>query len=81
MNLPVLEIRRSVGDDALLEHRLTEDERTLFKEMDSATAALPAGTELAEYHRVVSAVGAGHGLGRRQSIAFWTRTTFSTFEV
>jgi hypothetical protein len=80
MNLPVLDIRRSDGDDALLRHRLTEDERILFKEMDSATASLPEGAELDEYHRVVSAVGAGHGLSRQQSIAFWTRTTFSMFE-
>jgi hypothetical protein len=80
MKLPVLEIRGSDGDDALLKYRLTEVERILFKEMDSATASLPEGAELAEYHRVVPAVGAGHGLSRQQSIAFWTRTTFSIFE-
>jgi hypothetical protein len=41
MDLPVLRLRQSAGDGALLRHKLTDDEKVLFKEMDSATASLP----------------------------------------
>ena len=80
MDLPVLGIRRSAGDNALLNHKLTDDEKVLFKEMDSATASLPEDADQSQYHQVVSEIGAKYGLSRQQSVAFWTRTTFMVFE-
>jgi hypothetical protein len=80
VDLPVLKIKRSAGDDALLAHKLTEEERALFERMDSATSSLSPETDLTEYHRIVSAIGAAHGLTPQQSVAFWTRTTFMVFE-
>jgi hypothetical protein len=80
MDLPVLKIRRAQGDDALLKHKLNDDEKKLFKEMDTATGELPEDTDLEDYHRLVSEIGAKYGLSKEQSIAFWTRTTFMVFE-
>jgi hypothetical protein len=37
-NLPLLRIKREEGDDALLQHKLTEDEQRIFRDMDAATA-------------------------------------------
>jgi hypothetical protein len=78
--LPVLKIRRTQGDDALLSHKLTADEKRLFKVFDTATAKLPKGTDLSEYHTKVAELGEQFGLTPGQSIAFWTRTTFRIFE-
>ena len=80
MDLPILKIRRSQGDDALLEHQLTADEQRLFKVFDKATTKLPKGTDLSEYHQTVAGLGEQFGLTPQQCIAFWTRTTFSMFE-
>jgi hypothetical protein len=73
--------RRSEGDDALLNHKLTADEQRVFKVFDSATAKLAKDAEQSEYHQTVAALGKQFGLTEEQSIAFWTRTTFSMFEV
>jgi len=77
---PILAIPRSSGDQALLDYKLTTDEKRLFREMDSQTAALSKESDLAVYHEAVEQIGRKHGLDKRQSIAFWTRTTFSFFE-
>ena len=80
MDLPVLKIRRSQGDDALLDHKLTADEQRVFKAFDSATAKLPEHSDISEYHRLVEELGKQSGLTPAQSVAFWTRTTFMLFE-
>jgi hypothetical protein len=80
VDLPILKIRRSQGDDALLFHKRTKDEQTLFKEMDAAAVKLPKKSDLSEYHRVVAEIGSKYGLKPKQSIAFWTRTTLMIFE-
>jgi hypothetical protein len=80
VDLPVLEIRRSQGDNALLSHKLTADEQRVIKVFDSATAKLAEDAELSEYHRAVAELGHQFGLTSEQSVAFWTRTTFMLFE-
>jgi hypothetical protein len=80
VELPVLKIRRSLGDDALAAHKLTADEQRVFKVFDSATAKLPEDSDTSEYHRLVAELGEQFGLTPDQSIAFWTRTTFMLFE-
>ena len=80
VDLPILKIKQEDGDQALLRYDLTDVEQTLFKEMDDATSKLPESSPLDQYHDVVATAGSKHGLSRRQSIAFWTRATFSMFE-
>jgi len=80
MRLPILEITRVQGENALLAYKRTEAERRLFQEMDGEAAKLPESASLDEYHDIVAIVGTRHGLTRWQSIAFWTRTAFSIFE-
>jgi|GEM_PF-6816641 len=77
---PILAIQRAASSDALLEHELTAAERRLFREIDAATARLPSGATLVDHHRVAVEIGARYGLDARESIAFFTRTTFSEFE-
>lgn len=77
---PILRIKHSDGDDALLQYKLTESERALFKEMDSAVVALGNEIDLNRCHNAVVPIGKRHGLNEQQAIAFWTRTTFSEFE-
>jgi hypothetical protein len=80
MDLPVLKIRRSKGENALLNHKLTADEQQVFRVFDAATAKLPKGADLSKYQQVVAELGEQFGLTPEQSIAFWTRTTFMMFE-
>ena len=80
MDLPILKIKSSDGDEALLHHELTEAELELFDEMDTATDALKAKSPLSSYHQIAVDVGAKHGLTSRESVAFWTRTCLMIFE-
>jgi hypothetical protein len=80
MDLPVLKISPSQGDDALLAHKLTDDEKRVFKAFDSATAKLPEDADVSTYHQLVVELGQQFNLTPEQSVAFWTRTTFMTFE-
>lgn len=80
LELPILSISRALGDAALLAHTLTPDEKRLFLKMDSACVQLPEDTELEGFHVRVVGIGAEAGLSRAQSIALWTRVTFSLFE-
>ncbi len=80
MDLPVLKIRHSQGVDALLDHKMTADEQRVFKVFDAATAQIPRGADLSEYHQLVAELGEQFGLTPEQSITFWTRTTFMLFE-
>ena len=80
MDLPILKIKSSDGEEALLHHELTEAELELFDEMDTATDALKAKSPLASYHRIAFEVGSKHGLTQLESVAFWTRTCLMVFE-
>ena len=77
---PILNVPRDEGDGALLDYKLTAQERELFKEIDSATAALPEDAPSEADHFVAARIGATKDLTRQQSIAFFIRTTFSMFE-
>jgi len=79
-DLPLLQFTRGDGEGALLSHKLTDLERAIFMEMNSATLTLPEDSPLEKYHEAVVPIGAKHGLDAKQSIAFWTRSTFSIFE-
>lgn len=79
-DLPILRFKHAMGDDVLLGYKLTDVERTIFMEMDSATAKLPEETTTEQYHATIIPIGKNHGLTPSQSIAFWTRSTFSIFE-
>lgn len=81
MHLPILNIPPSAGDDALLHYELTPDEQQLFNLFDTAAGELPEDADLPEYHSIVAKLGQEFGLTPEQSIAFWTRTTFSMFEL
>jgi hypothetical protein len=77
---PVLKIQRAEGHNALLGYKMTAKEKKLFQAIDQKCARLPIKSELVEYHKVAIQVGKKYGLSRDQSIAFFTRTTFSKFE-
>jgi len=77
---PVLNYTRELGDQILLDHEMTSGERALFQEMDGAVASANNDDDIEADYAIVEAIGADHGLTRSQSIAFWTRTTFSIFE-
>lgn len=79
-DLPLLRFTPHDGENALLAYKLTATEQMLFKKMDAATAELAKDSSLSAYHDAVAQVGAIHGLTRSQSVAFWTRATFSMFE-
>jgi hypothetical protein len=77
---PILAIPKSTNSDALLGYKLTDRERSLFKEMDAEAGKLPASANLPAYHEVAIRVGKKYGLSAIQAVAFFTRTTFSEFE-
>lgn len=78
--LPILRFAREAGEDVLLGYQLTPPENELFEEMDAATAEIDPDSELEAYYEVVIPIGARRGLSPPESIAFWTRTTLSSFE-
>ncbi|MDB5033604.1 MAG: hypothetical protein JWQ98_845 [Chlorobi bacterium] len=78
--LPILEFTPNDGEQALLDHQLSEREREIFREMDRETLALPDEAELEEHHAVVIPIGARYGLDAEQSVVFWVRSTFMLFE-
>jgi hypothetical protein len=80
MRLPIVEIRRSEGEAALAGYTLTKLEASILQEMEAALASLPANAPLEACHRLVSTVGAQHGLRRALSIALWTRASLRLFE-
>lgn len=77
---PVLDCAREDGDQVLLDHEMTSDERVLFQRMDEAVASANNDDDIEADYAIVEAIGADNGLTRRQSIAFWIRTTFRIFE-
>lgn len=79
-SFPILKIHRSAGDDVFLSYKLTDAERSLFKQMDAVVVALGPDADLDQCHKAVVPIGQRSGLNPQQAIAFWTRTTFSTFE-
>jgi len=79
MDLPILQYSPDGGDGQLLDHQMTADEQALFSELDAAAAAV-GSDELDAIYEVIIPLGAGHGLSAQQTIAFWTRATFRTFE-
>lgn len=80
MNLPILHVRRSQGDDAFVSYKLTLDEQRVVKVFDQAIAELPDDADVSACHQMVAAIGEQFDLTPEQSVAFWTRTTFSIFE-
>ena len=72
--------RRDEGDDAFLGYKLTEKEKKVFLEMDRACVGIAPDSDLDAYYKIIIPIGAKHGLDDRKAIAFWTRTTLSTFE-
>lgn len=79
MNLPILDIRRDDGEDALLQHQLTDDERRISSEMCEAVPDDDSENLQATF-LAVAAVGKRHGLTRNQSVSLWTRATFRLFD-
>ena len=79
-DLPILAFRRDEGDDEYLGYKLAEKEKEVYLEMDRASVSIAPDSDLDAYYKTIIPVGAEHGLGNRQAIAFWTRTTLSTFE-
>ena len=77
---PVLRFDRKGSDDVLLGYQLTPQEQELFAEMDAATAEIDPDSELEAYYVIVIPLGERRGLSPPESIAFWTRTTLSSFE-
>lgn len=77
---PILKYSRNQGSEVLLQHQATEAEKELFKKMDAAVVALGDDTELDACYEVVVPIGQHAGLSDEESIAFWTRMTFSEFE-
>jgi hypothetical protein len=80
IRLPILDISPDEGDQALLDYKLTEAESNLFREMDRSTGEVPDAEDLGALHKAAHRVGSRLGLSGRQSVAFWTRATFMTFE-
>jgi hypothetical protein len=80
MRLQIVEIRRSEGEAALARYTLTKLEAAILQEMEAALAGLPANAPLEACHRIVSAVGAKHGLRKATSVALWTRASLRVFE-
>ncbi|UCH88584.1 MAG: hypothetical protein JSV49_10055 [Thermoplasmata archaeon] len=79
MNLPILQYIAEQGDNKLLNHEITTDEKALFRELDAATAAVDSD-QLEAIYEVIVPIGAKYGLSRNETIAFWTRCTFGIFE-
>ncbi|MGB4776220.1 MAG: hypothetical protein WBP45_13680 [Daejeonella sp.] len=83
-SLPILTIKPSQGEKALIDHILTAKEQSIFSEMDSAVSKLPQKQipeeDLQQAYKAIIPIGKKYGLTEKQCIAFWTRTTFSLFE-
>ncbi len=77
---PILKYSPTQGSEVLLQHQATDAEKELFKKMDAAVVALGDGTELDACQEVIVPIGRHAGLSDEESIAFWTRMTFSEFE-
>lgn len=77
---PILRFDRKGSDDVLLAYQLTPKEEELLEELEAATAEIDPDAELEAYYEVVIPIGARRGLSAAESIAFWTRTTLSSFE-
>ena len=77
---PILKYSRDQNSDVLLQHEATDAERQLFKKMDSAVVALDDDVDLGQCYEVIIPIGRATGLSDEESIAFWTRMTFSEFE-
>ena len=77
---PILKYTRDQSSEVLLKHEATDDEKRLFKRMDSAVVALTGDTDIDRCYEVIIPIGREVGLDEEDSIAFWTRMTFSEFE-
>jgi len=77
---PILDIAPDEGEQALLDYKLTPEEKALFREMDRATGDVPDAEDLEAMHEAAHRVGARSGLSGRKSVAFWTRATFMMFK-
>lgn len=77
---PILKYTRDQSSDVLLKHEATDDEKLLFKKMDSAVVALTGDADIDRCYEVIIPIGREAGLEEEDSIAFWTRMTFSEFE-
>ena len=77
---PILRFSRDQGSDVLLRHEATDAEKQLFKKMDSAVIALKGDADLDRCHEAIIPIGREAGLEEEDSIAFWTRMTFSEYE-
>lgn len=77
---PILKYTRDQSSDVLLQHEPTDDEKQLFKKMDSAVVALTGDADIDSCYEVIIPIGREAGLEEEESIAFWTRMTFSEFE-
>jgi hypothetical protein len=77
---PILKYSRGQGSDVLLQHEANDAEKQLFTKMDSAVVAIEGDPSLEQCHAIVVPIGRDAGLNAEQSVAFWTRMTFSEFE-
>lgn len=77
---PILKYSRDQRSDVLLQHKATAAEKHLFKKMDSAVVALKGDPGLDRCYEVIVPIRREAGLGEKETIAFWTRMTFSEFE-
>ena len=77
---PILQYSRTHSSDVLAQHAATDKEKQLFQRMDSAVVALQDDPDLDMCYAAIIPIGAEAGLNEEQSIAFWTRMTFSEFE-
>ena len=78
---PILKYARDQSSDVLLKHKATDDEKLLFKRMDSAVVALTGDPDIDRCYEVIIPIGREAGLEEDDSIAFWTRMNFfSEFE-
>lgn len=79
MNLPILQYKPGQDEDRLVEHQMSQDEETLFAELDEASSEID-NDDLEVTYEVIVPLGAAHGLTANETIAFWTRSTFRIFE-
>lgn len=79
MDLPILRYTADQGEDQLVEHEMTDEEKALLSELDEASAAVESD-DPEDTYAVITPIGAAHGLSKNETIAFWVRTTFAMFE-
>ena len=79
-NFPILDIHPSDGEESLLKHNLTLEEKNLFREIDSLTSRLPEDAPSKEYEKIAIEAGKKSGLTNKESKAFYIRATFRIFE-